>query len=219
MRFTGRIVLHLLLLPGILLYAPICHGKEGPVEDVIDLHVADRELIAVRQGAAVSREALGLDEAVLWQGSRGYVGAVLTSERLLAVSKTSSGWVELGLRLAEARPADPPDVHISERLLLMTTKLRMVGFDSYSNRFAALDFPIHDRLVDTAIDSHVAVVVTSGSAFGLARGVSRFVEAPLRKSERLLAVSASPYTASVRTSRRLLLFKSSGAYWREVDAD
>ena len=191
----------------------------GPVEDMIDIHVAKDTVVAVKKGVAVSEKDLKLNEKVRWQGSRGYIGAVLTSERLLAVSRSLSGWIELDLQLAEEQSGRLPEILLSDRLLLMTTKKRLVGFDGETNHLAVMDIPLHEQVVDRAIDAYVAVVITTGRVFGLARGAGSFIEEPFKRNEAVLSVDTSAYNASIRTTRRLLIFKSSGAYWREIDLD
>lgn len=190
---------------------------KGPVEDMIDIHVGKDKLVAVKQGATVSEKELQLKEKVRWQGSRGYIGAVLTSERLLAVSGSLSGWVELDLLLAESGRL--PKILLSDRLLLMITKKRMIGFDGGTRSWALMDIPLHEQVVDRAIDVYVAVVITTGGVYGLARGAGSFIEEPFQKNETVLSVDTSAYNASIRTTRRLLIFKSSGAYWREIDLE
>ena len=191
-------------------------GK-GPVEDLIDIHVARDKLVAVKQGGTVSEKNLQLKEKVRWQGSRGYIGAVLTSERLLAVSANLSGWVELDLQLAEGESGRLPEILLSDRLLLMTTKKRLIGFDGGTRSWAVIDIPLHEQVVERAIDAYVAVVVTTGRVYGLARGAGSFIEEPFKRNESVLSLDTSAYNASIRTTRRLLIFKSSGAYWREMD--
>jgi len=193
-------------------------GK-GPVEDLIDIHVAKDKLVAVKQGGTVSEKTLQLKEKVRWQGSRGYIGAVLTSERLLAVSANLSGWAELDLQLAEGESGRLPEILLSDRLLLMTTRKRLIGFDGGTRSWAVLDIPLHEQVVERAIDAYVAVVVTTGRVYGLARGAGSFIEEPFKRNENVLSVDTSAYNASIRTTRRLLIFKSSGAFWREMDLD
>ena len=192
--------------------------KQGPVEDMVDIHVGKDKLVAVKQGMSISEKKLRLKEKVRWQGSRGYIGAVLTSERLLAVSAALSGWVELDLQLGEGQ-SGLPEIFLSERLLLMTTKKRLVGFDGGTRSWTVIDIPLHERVIERAIDAYVAVVITTGRVYGLAIGVSSFIEEPFKKNEKVLSVNTSSYNASIRTSRRLLIFKSSGAFWREIDLD
>ena len=194
-------------------------ASEKTVEDVIDIHMGDKELIAVKQGETVSKINLQLRETILWKGSDGYVGAAITNERLLAVSRSSSGWIELPFRLSEAYEETPPDVLLSDRLVLLATDKRLIGFDSDSNRWATVDLPLHEELVKTAIDSHVGIGVTTGRAYGLAKGVGTFVEKRFNENEEILSVETSAFSATIRTSRRLLIFKSSGAYWREIDVN
>jgi len=194
-------------------------ASEKTVEDVIDIHLGDQEVIAVKQGETISKIDLQLKERLLWKGSDGYVGTVITNERLLAVSKSSSGWIELPFRLSETYEETPPNVILSDRLMLLATDKRIIGFDSDSNRWATVDLPLHEELVETAIDTHVGVGVTTKRAYGLAKGVSTFVEERFKKNEQILSVETSAYNATIRTSRRLLIFKSAGAYWREIDVD
>jgi len=194
-------------------------GYNRIIEDVIDIHVAQRELIAIKNGETLSKLTLKLNENILWRGSRGYVGAVLTSERLLAVTKTSNGWMELPLRLGERKNEEAPEVRLSGRLILVTTGKRIIALDSRSNQWTTADIGLHDHIEKAVIDTHVGVVVTTGRAYGIARDVPALIEEPLKENETVLSVDTSPYSVTIRTTRRLLIFKSTGANWREIDTD
>ena len=219
MACIWKIFVMITLMAIFSLEPPVFATSEKIVEDVIDIHLGDQEVIAVKQGETISKIDLQLKETFLWKGTDGYVGAVVTTERLLAVSRSSSGWIELPFRLSEAYEKTPPDVLLSDRLVLLATNKRIIGFDSDSNRWATVDLPLHEELVETAIDAYVGVSVTTGRAYGLAKGVSTFVEERFKEKEQILSVETSAYNATIRTSRRLLIFKSAGAYWREIDVD
>jgi len=190
--------------------------RSGAVEDVIDVHVADGEVVAVRDGRHVHRENLGLREAVLWKSARGHVGAVLTNRRLLAVSRTTPGWRSRTLRLEEADDDSQPDMLISDFLVMAVTPRRIILFDGLANAWATKDIPLHDNVSQVAIDNHVAVIITDKRIYGVAARRGRFVEQRIASDEAVVSVTTRPHSVTVRTGRQLLIFRSRSPFWERV---
>jgi hypothetical protein len=91
-----------------------------------------------------------------------------------------------------------------------------VGFDATSNRFVETLLPIHDELLAAEVERYVAVVITSGRAFGLAAESTAFTEITLGISESIEEIKLTYRKATVRTSDRLLTFEASGLPWKEL---
>ena len=195
----------------------IGYGLDGVVEDVIDIHLGDGEVVAVRDGRHVHREDLGLRENVLWKSARGHVGAVLTNRRLLAVSRTTPGWRSRTLRIEEADGDPPPEMLISDFLVMAVTPRRVILFDGLANAWATRDIPLHDNVSQVVIDSHVAAIVTEKRVYGVAARRGRFVEQRFSSDESFISATTRPHSVTVRTNRQLLIFRSRSPFWESVN--
>jgi len=198
------------------LLAPLAgSGRErapAVVEDAVSVQVVGREVWALLDRGGPLRERLEKDETVVWSGSRGEVGSVLTSRRWLAVAPGSSGWQELRRRLGET-PADDPG--LSARVALWITDQRAVVFDAVTGGFVEEGIGPHEQLRDHDSGQEVAVVVTDRRGLAYAAGGRRFVEIDLRIEESFQGVSALAELVTLRTSQRLLVFRTSSASWGE----
>ena len=65
------------------------------------------------------------------------------------------------------------------------------------------------------VEEYVAVVVTSGRAFGLSAKTWTFTEIRLRVRETIETIKITSSKATIRTSDRLLTFEASGSTWNE----
>ena len=186
------------------------------VSDSIDIQTAENELIGIVEGHNEYSIDLELGEKIVWRGTRGTVGAVLTENRILALSRVSRGWAELPLKLNESDKLESITPLISDFLVMIVTGRRIITFDSQRGRWVQQSIPVHDRIVDSHINSHVAAVITSKRMFAWAVGSIGFKEQRLRRSESIQSVDTQSHTVTVRTDRRLLVFKSGGGGgWRE----
>ena len=66
------------------------NGSHDDFDDLIQVHLLGRRLVAVRGEGAVTYKDLQLDEEIVWHGYRGEVGAVVTNRRVLAIASRSS---------------------------------------------------------------------------------------------------------------------------------
>lgn len=196
-------------------YEPPRSYRSNSVPDSIDIQMVENELIGIVEGRNEYSIDLDLGERIVWRGTRGTVGAVLTENRILALSRVSRGWAELALKLNESDKPESITPLISDFLVLMVTDRRIIGFDSQRGRWVQQSVPIHDRIVNSHINSHVAAVITSKRIFAWAWGSIDFKEQRLRRSETIQYVDTRPHTVTVGTDRRLLVFKSGGGGWRE----
>ena len=183
------------------------------VEDVIDIHVADGEVLGIRNGVSVHKKKLGLREEILWKGTRGHVGTVLTDQRLLVLSKNSPGWKERSWRLDEVSSQHKPDVAISDFLVLAVTGRRIIIYDGLVDKWTSTNVSLHDRIEDFVVDNYVAAIVTEKRVLGVAGRRGRFVPENFQSNESVVSVSARPHSITIRTSQRLLIFRSRSPFW------
>ncbi len=189
-----------------------CSHADEKIEDLIDIFESNGKITALMEGKRTITTNLRQKEGVIWRGSKGYLGALLTNHRFLVISTSSGAWQELPLRLDESEKAV---ASMSPYIALLVTGDRAVGFDAASKRFIEARFPIHDELIKAKVEDHVAVVITTSRAFGLATETSAFAHIRLRVGEAMEALKTTSSKATIRTPDRLLTFEASAAVWRE----
>jgi hypothetical protein len=194
------------------LYAIPSNSKDD-IEDLVYIEQADRKIIAIRDGIPATPFELRSKEEVLWLDSDGYIGALLTNERFIAISLSSPGWLETPLRSKEAYDGSPI---LSPTLALLVTKERVIRFDAISHRFIEQSLRLDEEFVAAEANDYVAVVISSRRALGLASGDSGFREIRFRTSETLQSLKTTPQVVTVRTSWRILTFGASSPSWSEV---
>ena len=187
------------------------YAKEE-VEDLIDVIESGGKILAIIEGRRTVPVNLRTDEEVLWSGSKGYLGAALTSQNLFAISTKSNAWQVFPLRIDESENAV---TSLSSYIALLVTGDRAISFDAASSRFVEASLPIHDELLAAEADKYVAIVITSSRAFGFATKTSAFVEMFLRSQETIDSVKVTASKATVRTSGRLLTFNATESTWKE----
>jgi hypothetical protein len=195
-----------------ILVSAVCSYAEEEIEDLIDIFESNSKIIAIIKGKKTITFNLRPKEKVLWSGSNGYLGALLTNDRFFVISTSSGTWHRLDLRSNEAQKGV---ASLSPYIALLVTEDRAIGFDAASNRFIQTQLPIHDELLTTRLEKYVAVVITSSRAFGLAAKASAFSEIRFGLRETIEAIKITSSKVTVRTSDRLLTFGASGSTWNE----
>lgn len=179
--------------------------------------VLDREILAIDvRGGGQIRADLEIGEQVRWTGSRGRVGMALTDRRLLAVSTVSGAWQSEDYRRTESPDGDPL---LGARVALAATNVRLIGFDGGSGNLVETVLGPNEDLLERAVDQNVAVAVTERRVLGLSPFRGGFFSATLHLGETLETVTATSDTATVRTSRRLLIFRAPTGTWEERRLD
>ena len=207
-----RTIITILVILTTLLYAIPSNSKDD-IEDLVFIEQADRKIIAIRDGIPASPFELRSKEEVLWLDSDGYIGALLTNERFIAISLSSPGWLEKPLRSKEAYDGSPI---LSPTLALLVTKERVIRFDAISHRFIEQSLRLDEEFVAAEANDYVAVVISSRRALGLASGDSGFREIRFRTSETFQSLKTTPQVVTIRTSWRILTFGASSPSWSEV---
>jgi hypothetical protein len=188
-------------------------NSKNDIEDLVDIEQVDKKIIAIRDGIQTAPFELRSKEKVLWLDSDGYIGALLTNERFIAISLSSPGWLETPLRSKEAYDGSPI---LSPTLALLVTKERVIHFDAISHRFIEQSLRLDEEFVAAEANDYVAVVISSRRALGLASGDSGFREIRFRTSETFQSLKTTPQVVTVRTSWRILTFGASSPSWSEV---
>jgi len=185
--------------------------------DDLQIVVLPREVLSIdARGGGQLAAPLELGERVLWTGVRGRVGVALTDRRVLAVSTQSGAWQETRYRRTEDIPGEPL---LGGRVALLSTQVRVIGFDGGSGNLVERELGPRETLVDRAVGDNVAVAVTDRRALGLSPFAGGFFEAKLRLGERLEGLSVVANAATLTTSRRLLIFRAPTGTWEERSLD
>jgi len=206
-----RRILTFLILLSIIAFTISSHAEEE-IEDLIDIIETENKIIAIIEGKKSISFDLRSNEKVIWNGSRGDLGAFLTNLHFFVISTTSNAWRALPLKLSESEKGT---ASLSPYIALLVTGDRAIGFDAASNRFIETKLLNHEELLVAEAEKYVAMVITSSRAFGLAAKTSAFTEIRLRNSETIESIKITASKATVRTSDRLLTFKSTSSTWNE----
>ena len=185
---------------------------EEEIEDLIYIAESKSKIIAIIEGSNKISLSLRSKEKVLWRGSKGYLGALLTNHRFFVISTSSGAWQALPFRRDESEKGM---ASLSPYIALLVTEDRAICFNAASNQFIETRLPIHDELLAAKVEEHVAVVITSSRAFGIASENSAFNEIHLRVRETIEAIKITSSRATIHTSDRLLTFDAAGPTWTE----
>jgi hypothetical protein len=182
------------------------------LEDAIAVEILDREVIAFDlTGSGRLSTRLEKGEQVLFQGARGRVAVVLTTNRILGATPASSSWQVESYRIAE----DPvAHAELSQSLAVVLTSQRALALFGTGN-WTEQSLGPRETVVDVTVGPGTAVVVTNRRALGVSAQTGGFFEAKLRLDEDIEAVNAISGLATVTTSERTLLFKGPSGLWTE----
>jgi hypothetical protein len=184
---------------------------EVPLGDLLEVLVIDRQVLAVdARGGGQLALPLRLDEEVLWKGSRGRIGVVLTDQRVLAAAVGSAAWQQEGLHRGEVWPAE---VLLGDRVALLATSRRLIGFDGGSGNLVESSLGLREQLWALRTGDNVAVAVTDRRALGLSPTAGGFFPIAIQEEEKLESVEANANLATVTTNRRLLIFRTPTGTW------
>jgi hypothetical protein len=187
--------------------------EDVPLSDILDVVVIDRQVVAFDARTGGQRvEPLRREERVTWKGVRGQVGVVLTDERVLAIAAGSGAWQEADKRLDEKLP---PSAILGDRVALVVTSLRAIGFDGGSGNLLETSLGPRERVLGSRTGENVAVVATDRRALGLSPQVGGFFPTKIELGERIESLDTSANLATLTTNRRVLIFRAPFGSWEE----
>ncbi len=186
---------------------------EVPLADVLEILVVDRDLLAIdAAGGGQTAARLRLNETVLWKGTRGKVGVIITDQRILAVATQSGSWQEVDYGRKELRPES---AMLGERVALAITSERVLGFNGGSGNLVEYRLGPREKVVASRVGENVGVVVTDRRALGLSPFLGGFFAIPLNLGDQIEAVTAESNLATVTVNRRVLIFRATTGSWEE----
>lgn len=188
-------------------------ADELPLTDLLEVVLVGRDLVAFdAESGGQTTERLHLGEEILWRGSRGKVGIVITNERVLAVATRSASWQEARYLQTEIPPAG---ALLGDRVALVLTSQRALGFDASASNLSEYRLGPGEDVVAREVGENTVVVVTDREALGLAPVGAGFITRKLQLHERVQSVRARANLATVTTNRRILVFRGTTASWGE----
>ncbi len=191
--------------------------ETAPLSDLLQIVVRKREILAIDATNGSQREVdLERGERVMWHDTRGAVAVVLTDRRILAVATRSGFWQAERYRAGERHP---PTALLGDRVALIVTNKRALGFDGGSGNLVEESLGPRESVLQSRAAENVAVVVTDRRALGLSPFVGGFFPVDLRLSERVESLSAAANLATLATSHRLLTFRANTGTWEERQLD
>lgn len=190
-------------------------AADETVEDVVEVVATGDQLIAVVDGRRFFREDLRIGESVRWQAARGEVGAILTSQRLLAVSARSGKWNIRPLKISEKQRA--PEMLIADYLVAMLTEERILTFGTHTDGFFQTRLPIGEKVVASAAEGRSAAAVTESRAFGFSTYRRGAAEIRFRRGETFVSLKTAHSKVTLQTTERLITLNAEDAVWRAID--
>jgi len=183
-----------------------------PLGELIEIVVLENEILAVdaQSGSSTVRRRLG--EQVLWTDTRGLLGMVVTSERVLGIATRSGSWQEV---VYERGEPPPRGAHLGDRVALVVLPQRVLGFLGTASRFVEARLGPQEDLRALRVGANVAVVVTDREALGLSPEAGGFFPIRLQLKEEIGEVVARSNLATVHTNQRVLVFRSPTGTWAE----
>ena len=186
---------------------------EVPLADLLDILVVDRDLLAIdAAGGGQTAARLRLTETVLWKGSRGKVGVIITDQRILAVASQSGSWQEIDYGRNEQHPES---ALLGERVAIVITSERVLGFNGGSGNLAEYRLGPREQVVVARVGANVGIVVTDRRALGLSPFRGGFFAIPLALGDQIETVTAESNLATLTSSRRVLIFRATTGTWEE----
>ena len=140
------------------------------------------------------------------------VGVAVTDQRILAATTNSSRWAETSLHRTETTPEE---VLLGERVALMQTNERVIGFNGGSGNLVEMNLGLREVVLVRSIGENVGAVVTDRRAIGLSPFAGGFSAIALGLKERIESLNCNANLATVVTDRRILIYRSPTGSWEE----
>jgi hypothetical protein len=187
--------------------------SQTPLAELLQIVVLPRTLLAIdATTGGETQEDLELGERVLWEATRGRVGAVITDKRLLMVATNSAAWQEVRFRQGEP---PPQSVLLGDRVGLVTTPKRAIGFDGGSGNIVESSIGPREVVLQSAVGENVGVILTDRRALGVSPFAGGFFPIPMQLHERTESMVAKANLVTLTTPRRILIFRANTGDWEE----
>ena len=184
-------------------------------EEHIEVQRIDSQIVAFRNKKPSDSIDLKSGETVLKKEDEGYMGAVLTNERVLAVSATGT-WFAETLKFGEA---DGATLMVGDEIVLFVSSDRILCANRNQDRFAEMDLPVGDEVLENSVGQTLGVVVLPDRAVGFNGNGNRFQEVQFHIGESYESLEMAATFALVRTDKYIYTYRVSPGKWSEQSID
>ncbi|MDP1770384.1 MAG: hypothetical protein Q8L74_16485 [Nitrospirota bacterium] len=178
----------------------------------VTVAVMQGKVIALPSSGTGMEESLGLNETVIVTEARGHTAFAQTSNRLLGFSSALRRWTDVPLDSGEQVGRH----HVLPRLILAQSDRRVYGFQEGRGHWTAEPLGVRETVKQLHGRGHVAVAITSERAMAFSAYTGGIFSIPWSTDEQVLSVEDSHDACMVRTSTRMLVFRSQSTEWMEV---
>jgi hypothetical protein len=203
-------ILFITLAAGLFALSGIAHSQ-GRHGDVMVTVTTDK-VIALPAGGSAIEEGLGVNETVATTAVRGQTGFAQTSTRLLGFSSELRRWTDVQLAAGERVERH----QVLPRLILVQTNRQLYGFQEGRGHWTNESLGARETVTQLHGHGHVAVVITTERALAFSSFTGGLFSLPWSTDERVFSVDETNDAVMVRTSTRLVAFRSQTTEWVEV---
>jgi hypothetical protein len=192
----------------------VCHDAaegQGRHGDVL-VTVTNEKVIALPAGGNGIEEALGVNESVIVTAAKGQTGFAQTSSRLLGFSSELRRWAEVQLSAEERIERH----QVLPRLIVVQSARQLYGFQEGRGHWTSLSLGANEEVKQLHGRGHVSVVISTEHVFAFSSFTGGFFAQPWSTDERVVSIDETNDAVMVRTSARLLAFRSQTTDWVEV---
>ena len=186
-------------------------AAQGHRGDVMVAVMKDK-VVAVPAGGSGVEESHGMSESVITTETRGQTAFTQTSDRLLGFPSELRRWTEVRLDSEEHVGRH----HVLPRVILAQSDRRVYGFQEGRGHWTSESLGTRETVKQLHGRGHVAVAITSERAMAFSSYTGGIFSIPWSPDEKVLSVEDSHDSCMVRTSTRMLIFRSQSTEWMEV---
>ena len=181
----------------------------------LDIQRINDRIFVFRDKKPLAPINLKTGETILQMTDRGYMGAVLTSERVLAVS-TAGSWFSEKLELGESEKAE---LIVGDGIVLFISKNRILAANRNIDRFVQMDLSAGDEVIAYKAGQNMGLVVLSDRAIGFAAEASGFREIQFQMGESFQSLEMSATFSLVHTDRAIYVLSASSGTWSKQESE
>jgi len=182
------------------------------ITDQVAVTVLSHSVVGVTSGSGLIPIRLGSGERVLAKQSKGVVGFIHTSTRLLGFTGVLQRWREERLDISESVQG----YHLTPRMILVQTDRHVFGYQGLQGQWKMRDLSLQEVILQIVFGENIAVVITNKNVLGFSAFTGGFFAEDLSNDELVQELSINDNIAVLKMPSRQLIFRSQLAVWAEV---
>lgn len=207
---SHRFILLIIMLLGSVFLMGIEVYEEDLYREYIQLQVSERGVLAFPDRHPSAAVDLETGEDILLSEEKGYVGAVVTNRRFLAISSLSGKWLSEPLEHGEENNAD---LKLGEKIAMLITDKRVIGFTFSGEGFVEYDLPFGSDIAAEDAGENFGIVAMRDRAVGLSSETGRFREMEYEVGETFESLEMATTLALVYTEDNIYSYRGSSGTW------